>query len=165
MSVERPSTARLFPLILPKKHSLITQKRFWPFFGVFSGFLGVPQHYIFWSFKSVFWQFLREKNGWKARDPAGGLVELIVNLLLVRAYHVRAVQQCEDKTGLVWCWYETIKVGIYAAECRFTVNGFNKTAIASRHINVKESECVIGFDLQREVHVGVLNVHVLLKFL
>ena len=38
----------------PKKHSLITQKRFWPFFGVFSGFLGVPQNYIFWSFKSVF---------------------------------------------------------------------------------------------------------------
>ena len=27
----------------PKKHSLITQKRFWPFFGVLPGFLGVPQ--------------------------------------------------------------------------------------------------------------------------
>ena len=54
MSVERPSNPRLFLLIFPKKYSLITQKRFWPFFGVFSGFLGVPQNYIFWSFKSVF---------------------------------------------------------------------------------------------------------------
>ena len=64
----------VFPLILPKKHSLITQKRFWPFFGVFSGFLGVRQNYIFWSFKSVFWQFLCEKNGRKSRDPARRLV-------------------------------------------------------------------------------------------
>ena len=50
------------PLILPKKYSFITQKLFLPFFGVFYGFLGVPQNYIFWSFKSVFWQFLCEKN-------------------------------------------------------------------------------------------------------
>ena len=45
---------QLNQFILPKKHSLITQKQFWPCFGVFSGFLGVPQNYIFWSFKSVF---------------------------------------------------------------------------------------------------------------
>ena len=32
-----------FPLILPKKHSLITQKRFWPFFGVLPGFLRFPR--------------------------------------------------------------------------------------------------------------------------
>ena len=63
-----------FPLILPKKHSLITQKQFWPFFGVFSGFLGVPQNYIIWLFKSVFWQFLCQKNGRTSRDPASRLV-------------------------------------------------------------------------------------------
>ena len=57
---------------------MITQKRFWPFFGVFSGFLGlfrVPQNYIIWLFKSVFWQFLFEKNGRKLRDPARRLVK------------------------------------------------------------------------------------------
>ena len=67
-----------FPLILPKKHSLITQKRFWPFFGVFSGFLGVPQNYIIWLFKSVFWQFLCQKNGRTSRDPASRLVGIII---------------------------------------------------------------------------------------
>ena len=60
---------------------MITQKRFWPFFGVFSGFLGVPQNYIFCSFKSVFWQFLCEKNGWKSRDPARRLVQLFFRLV------------------------------------------------------------------------------------
>ena len=65
---------KFFPLILPKKHSLITQKQFWPCFGVFSGFLGVPQNYIYWSFKSVFWQFLSEKNGRKSRDSPRRLV-------------------------------------------------------------------------------------------
>ena len=60
-----------FPLTLPKKHCLITQNRFWPFFvWLFRG----PQNYIFWLFKSVFWQFLCEKNGRKSRDPARGLV-------------------------------------------------------------------------------------------
>ena len=72
-----------FPLILPKKHSLITQKRFWAFFGVFSGFLGVPQNYIIWLFKSVFWQFLCEKNGRKSRDPASRLVYLIIFVKLI----------------------------------------------------------------------------------
>ena len=66
-----------FPLILPKKHSLITQKQFWPFFGVFSGFLVLPQNYIICLFKSVFWQFLCEKNGRKSRDPASRLVNLL----------------------------------------------------------------------------------------
>ena len=69
------SGQKFFPLILPKKHSLITQKQFWPFFGVFSGFLGVPQNYIIWLFKSVFWQFLCEKNGRKSRDPTRQLVD------------------------------------------------------------------------------------------
>ena len=68
-----------FPLIQPKKHSLITQKRFWSFFGVFSGFLGVPQNYIIWSFKSVFLQFLCENNGRKSRDPARRLVVTIID--------------------------------------------------------------------------------------
>ena len=60
--------------MVQNRHSLITQKWFWPFFGIFSGFLGVPQNYIFWSFNSVFWQFLCEKNGRKSRDPARRLV-------------------------------------------------------------------------------------------
>ena len=37
---------KFFSLILPKKHSLITQNWFWPFFGVLYGFLGVPVLYI-----------------------------------------------------------------------------------------------------------------------
>ena len=55
-----------FPLILPKKHSLITQKRFWPFFRCLVWLFRVPQNYIFWWFK---W-----KNGRKSRDPARRLV-------------------------------------------------------------------------------------------
>ena len=35
---ERPRTARLFFLIFPKKHSLIAQNRFLPFFNPFFGF-------------------------------------------------------------------------------------------------------------------------------
>ena len=66
--------SKIISLILPKNHSLITQKLFWPFFGVFSGFLGVPQNYIIWLFKSVFWQFLCQKNGRTSRDPASRLV-------------------------------------------------------------------------------------------
>ena len=60
---------------MPKKHCLITQNRFWPFFGILYGFLGGPQNYVFWLFKSVFWQFLCEKNGRKSRYPARRLVE------------------------------------------------------------------------------------------
>ena len=75
------SGQKFFPLILPKTHSFITQKRFWPFFGVFSGFLGVPQNYIFWLFKSVFWQFLCEENGRKSRDPARRLFRSSLSLL------------------------------------------------------------------------------------
>ena len=44
---EKISCVKIFPLILPKKHNLITQKRFWPFFGVFSGFLGSPRTLYF----------------------------------------------------------------------------------------------------------------------
>ena len=36
-----------------------------------------PQYYIFWLFKSVFWQFLCEKKGRKSRDLARRLVFLV----------------------------------------------------------------------------------------
>ena len=67
---------------------MITQKQFWPFFGVFSGFLGVPQSYIFWLYKSVFWQFLCEKNGRKSRDPASRLVHIYVCQYLILISHI-----------------------------------------------------------------------------
>ena len=50
-----------FPLILPKKHCLINQNRFWPFLGVLSGFLGVPQTIYFGGLSLYFENSLREK--------------------------------------------------------------------------------------------------------
>ena len=44
---EKNLCQNFFPLILPKKHCLITQNRFWPFFGMLSGFLGVPRTIYF----------------------------------------------------------------------------------------------------------------------
>ena len=64
---------------MPKKHSLITQKQFWPFFGVFSGFLGVPQTLNFGGLSLYFDNSLR-KNGQKSRDPTRRLVGTKVNL-------------------------------------------------------------------------------------
>ena len=46
---------------------------FWYLVWLFRG----PQNYIFWLFKSVFWQFLCEKNGRKSRDPASRLVTIL----------------------------------------------------------------------------------------
>ena len=62
----------LFPLILPKKHILITQKRFWPFLLSCLPFRG-PQNYIFWWFKSVFWQFFVRKTVGSRETPRDGL--------------------------------------------------------------------------------------------
>ena len=43
------------PLILPEKHCLITQNRFWPFFGILSGFLGIPRTIYFGLIWMPFW--------------------------------------------------------------------------------------------------------------
>ena len=62
---------------------------FWCLVWLFRG----PQNYIFWLFKSVFWQFLCEKNGRKARDPARRLVlnkiwKVIFTVTLLTASHL-----------------------------------------------------------------------------
>ena len=64
---------KFFPLILRKKHCLITQNRFWPFCGGLSGFLGVPRTIYFGCF-CILTISLREKNGRKSRDPTRRLV-------------------------------------------------------------------------------------------
>ena len=50
-----------FPLILPKKHCLITQNRFWPFFGILSGFLGIPRT-IYFSCLSLYFNNFFTRN-------------------------------------------------------------------------------------------------------
>ena len=53
---------KFFSLILPKKHCLITQNRFWQFFGVLSGFLGVPRTIYFGGLSLYFDDSLGEKR-------------------------------------------------------------------------------------------------------
>ena len=120
--------SKIFSLILPKKHGLIIQKRFWPFFGVFSGFLGVPQNYIIWLFKSVFWQFLREKNGRKSRDLARPLVKLFS-----RSAHQNCLIFC-SKVNLG----NTYKFAIYILLGKFLIplNPLKMTQICPKMHNI-----------------------------
>ena len=63
-----------FPSILPKKHSLITQKRFWPSFGVFPGFLGFPRTICFGGLSLYFHNFFDRKRSEVESSPQRVLV-------------------------------------------------------------------------------------------
>ena len=65
-----------FTLILPKKHSLITQKRFWPLFGVLSGFLRFPRT-SFGGWSLYFDNFLGRKTVGSRETPRDGLFRLV----------------------------------------------------------------------------------------
>ena len=53
---------------LPKKHCLITQNRFWPFFGIFSGFLGVPRT-IYFSGLSLYLDYFFARKRLEVERP------------------------------------------------------------------------------------------------
>ena len=53
--------SKFFPLILPKKHCLITQNWLWPFFGILSGFLGVLRSLYFGCLSLYFDNFFARK--------------------------------------------------------------------------------------------------------
>ena len=65
--------SKLFSLILPKKHCLITQNRFWPSFGILSGFLGGPQNYYFGCLSLYFDNFFARKTVGSRENPRDGL--------------------------------------------------------------------------------------------
>ena len=72
-----------FPLILPKQHSLITQKRFWPFFGILSGFLGVHRTIYFGGLSLYFDNFFARKTVGSRETSRDGLLSLVSIVLYV----------------------------------------------------------------------------------
>ena len=59
-----------------RQTGLITQKRFWPFFGVLSGFLGFPGTISFGSLSLDFDNFFGRKTVGSRETPRDGLLEL-----------------------------------------------------------------------------------------
>ena len=105
--------SKFFPLILPKKHSLITQKRFWPFFLVFSGFLGDPSTIYFGGLSLYFDNFFARKTVGSRETPQDGL--LIFNLSISH-FNLAYVDLCKftlfDKPlqrGFVACFLQLLK--------------------------------------------------------
>ena len=76
------SGEKFFPLILPKKHWLITQKRFWPFFGVLSGFLGSPELYFMVVYVCILKISLQEKRS-EVERPRETACSISIYLFLI----------------------------------------------------------------------------------
>ena len=102
MTEQKFLVSKFFPLILPEKHCLIAQNRFWPFFGILSGLLGVPRTIYFGCLSLYFDNFFARKTVGSRETPRDGLFSF--KSFILNLNHIRrtiATQACWSLDQLV----------------------------------------------------------------